>query len=107
MRVRKGGLGRFTRLFTRHLSLITRHFSSSLPAPRLSRYGKLIKETRFPALTRKAMTAAASAYLVTRRDDGFGDVYPLATGHRYTMGRAGTNRIVLKDDRCSREHAEI
>src|SRR5438445_13280374 len=53
------------------------------------------------------MSAPASAYLVTRRDDGFGDVYPLAMGHRYTMGRAGTNRIVLKDELCSREHAEI
>jgi Nif-specific regulatory protein len=53
------------------------------------------------------MSAPAAAYLVTRRDDGFGDVYPLAMGHRYTMGRAGTNRIVLKDDLCSREHAEI
>jgi Nif-specific regulatory protein len=53
------------------------------------------------------MTAPASAYLVTRRDDGFGDVYPLAKGHRYTMGRANTNRIVLKDDLCSREHAEV
>src|SRR5947208_7716286 len=53
------------------------------------------------------MSAPAAAYLVTRRDDGFGDVYPLAVGHRYTMGRAGTNRIVLKDDLCSREHAEV
>jgi transcriptional regulator with GAF, ATPase, and Fis domain len=53
------------------------------------------------------MTAPAAAYLVSRRDDGFGDVYPLAIGHRYTMGRAGTNRIVLKDDLCSREHAEV
>src|SRR5437870_13826414 len=53
------------------------------------------------------MTAPASAYLVTRRDDGFGDVYPLTMGHRYTMGRANTNRIVLKDDLCSREHAEV
>src|SRR5215472_5440456 len=53
------------------------------------------------------MTAAAAAYLVSRRDDGFGDVYPLAMGHRYTMGRAGTNRIVVKDDLCSREHAEV
>lgn len=53
------------------------------------------------------MTAPAAAYLVTRREDGFGDVFPLAVGHRYTMGRAGTNRIVLKDDLCSREHAEV
>ena len=47
------------------------------------------------------------AYLVVRRDDGFGDVYPLAAGQRYTLGRAATNRIVLKDDLCSREHAEV
>src|SRR5216684_2093987 len=53
------------------------------------------------------MAAAVSAYLVTRREDGFGDVFPLTVGHRYTMGRAGTNRIVLKDDLCSREHAEV
>jgi transcriptional regulator with GAF, ATPase, and Fis domain len=53
------------------------------------------------------MAAAASAYLVTRREDGFGDVFPLTVGHRYMMGRAGTNRIVLKDDLCSREHAEV
>jgi Nif-specific regulatory protein len=53
------------------------------------------------------MAAAASGYLVIRRDDGFGDVFPLASTHRYTLGRAGTNRIVLKDDLCSREHAEV
>ena len=47
------------------------------------------------------------AYLVVHRDDGFGDVYPLAAGQRYTLGRAATNRIVLKDDLCSREHAEV
>src|SRR4051812_4534996 len=48
-----------------------------------------------------------SAFLVVRRDDGFGDVYPLTDGTRYTMGRAPTNRIVLRDDLCSREHAEV
>jgi Nif-specific regulatory protein len=52
-------------------------------------------------------TAPASAYLVMRRDDGFGDVFPLVSSYRYTLGRAGTNRIVLKDDLCSREHAEV
>src|SRR5579862_3254801 len=52
-------------------------------------------------------TAGAAAYLVVRRDDGFGDVFPLTAGHRHTMGRATTNRIVLKDDLCSREHAEV
>src|SRR5205809_4687540 len=49
----------------------------------------------------------AAAYLVVRRDDGFGEVFPLQPGARYTLGRATTNRIVLKDELCSREHAEI
>jgi Nif-specific regulatory protein len=53
------------------------------------------------------MSAGTAAYLVVRRDDGFGDVFPLAAGQSYTMGRAPTNRIVLKDDLCSREHAEV
>ncbi|MCI0681100.1 MAG: sigma 54-interacting transcriptional regulator [Gemmataceae bacterium] len=46
-------------------------------------------------------------YLVLRRDDGYGDVFPLQAGQRFTMGRANTNRIVLKDELCSREHAEL
>jgi Nif-specific regulatory protein len=53
------------------------------------------------------MSAGTTAYLVVRRDDGFGDVFPLTPGQSYTLGRAPTNRIVLKDDLCSREHAEI
>jgi Nif-specific regulatory protein len=53
------------------------------------------------------MPQPPSAYLVARRDDGFGDVYPLHAGTRYTLGRAPTNRVVLRDDLCSREHAEV
>ena len=53
------------------------------------------------------MPGSSTAYLVVRRDDGFGDVYPLSPGTRYTLGRSPANRIVLKDDMCSREHAEI
>src|SRR6516162_9480896 len=53
------------------------------------------------------MPAGDTVYLVVRRDDGFGDVFPLTPGQRYTLGRAQTNRIVLKDELCSREHAEI
>jgi transcriptional regulator with GAF, ATPase, and Fis domain len=53
------------------------------------------------------MPAGGTVYLVVRREDGFGDVFPLVPGQRYTLGRAPTNRIVLKDDLCSREHAEI
>lgn len=53
------------------------------------------------------MSVASNAFLVVRREDGFGDVFPLVPGQTTTMGRAATNRIVLKDDLCSREHAEI
>jgi Nif-specific regulatory protein len=53
------------------------------------------------------MSAGATAYLVVRRDDGFGDVFPLTPGQTCTLGRAASNRIVLKDDLCSREHAEV
>jgi hypothetical protein len=54
-----------------------------------------------------AASAGTIAYLVVRCDDGFGDVFPLTAGQSYTVGRASTNRIVLKDDLCSREHAEV
>jgi Nif-specific regulatory protein len=53
------------------------------------------------------MSSGANAYLVIRRDDGFGEVYPLIEGQRCTLGRANTNSIVVKDDLCSREHAEV
>jgi Nif-specific regulatory protein len=53
------------------------------------------------------MAGGATAYLVVSREDGFGDVFPLTAGQTYTLGRAPTNRIVLKDDLCSREHAEV
>jgi Nif-specific regulatory protein len=53
------------------------------------------------------MADAKSAYLVSRQEDGFGDVYPLNAGERFTLGRAATNRVVLKDELCSREHAEV
>ena len=53
------------------------------------------------------MTAGSGPYLVTRREDGYGDVYPLQAGQRMTLGRANSNRIILKDELCSREHAEV
>jgi Nif-specific regulatory protein len=53
------------------------------------------------------MSSSTTAYLVVRRDDGFGDVFPLTPGQSCGLGRASTNRIVLKDDLCSREHAEV
>ncbi len=51
--------------------------------------------------------ASAKAFLVIRRPDGLGDVYALHAGQRYTLGRAKTNEIVLRDDLCSRAHAEV
>src|SRR5260370_41836508 len=53
------------------------------------------------------MGAAGAAYLVLRDTDGFGEVFALNPGERHTLGRATTNRIVLRDDLCSREHAEV
>jgi Nif-specific regulatory protein len=53
------------------------------------------------------MPTASTAYLVVKRDDGFGDVFQIVAGQRYNMGRATSNGIVLKDDLCSREHAEV
>jgi Nif-specific regulatory protein len=53
------------------------------------------------------MPGGATAYLVMKREDGYGDVFALHAPQRYTLGRATTNNIVLKDDLCSREHAEL
>jgi Nif-specific regulatory protein len=53
------------------------------------------------------MSKLPSAFLVARKDEGFGDVYPLQLGTRYALGRAPTNKVTLKDDLCSREHAEV
>lgn len=52
-------------------------------------------------------SAGVGPYLVNRRDDGYGDVLPLQAGQRYTLGRANNNRIVLKDELSSRDHAEV
>lgn len=57
---------------------------------------------------RGIMTASSTGpYLVIRREDGYGDVFPLDPAQRCMLGRATTNRIVLKDELCSREHAEV
>src|SRR5262245_35174259 len=53
------------------------------------------------------MSSVVEGFLVVRRDDGYGDVFPLTPGQRYSIGRATTSRIMLKDDVCSREHAEV
>lgn len=47
------------------------------------------------------------AYLVIREGNKWSDVFRLTPGRTVTLGRASTNQIVIKDDRCSRCHAEI
>src|SRR5262245_34484882 len=47
------------------------------------------------------------AYLVIREGTKWSDVYRLVPGRTVTIGRAGTNQIVIKDERASRQHAEI
>lgn len=47
------------------------------------------------------------AYLVIREGTKWSDVFRLTPGRTVTVGRASTNQIVIKDERCSRYHAEI
>ena len=47
------------------------------------------------------------AYLVIREGSKWSDVFRLVPGESVTIGRAPTNQIVLKDERCSRNHAEL
>jgi Nif-specific regulatory protein len=47
------------------------------------------------------------AYLVIREGAKWTDVFRLIPGQAVTIGRAPTNQIVIKDERCSRNHAEL
>ncbi len=47
------------------------------------------------------------AYLVIREGSKWTDVFRLVSGESVTIGRAPTNQIVIKDERCSRSHAEL
>ena len=47
------------------------------------------------------------AYLVIREGSKWTDVFRLVPGRTVTIGRGATNQIVVKDERCSRNHAEI
>jgi Nif-specific regulatory protein len=47
------------------------------------------------------------AYLVIREGSKWADVFRLVPGQAVTIGRAPTNQIVVKDERCSRCHAEL
>jgi Nif-specific regulatory protein len=47
------------------------------------------------------------AYLVIREGTKWTDVFRLVPGQAATIGRAPTNQVVIKDERCSRTHAEV
>ncbi len=47
------------------------------------------------------------AYLVVREGSKWADVFRLVPGQAVTIGRAPTNQVVVKDERCSRCHAEV
>ncbi|MCA9087419.1 MAG: sigma 54-interacting transcriptional regulator [Planctomycetaceae bacterium] len=46
-------------------------------------------------------------YLIVQRDAARIDVLELPQGGRVTIGRAPSNRIVLNDSKCSRQHCEL
>ncbi len=47
------------------------------------------------------------AYLVIRDGTAWNESYQLTPGQVTTIGRASTNRMVLRDDLCSRSHCEV
>lgn len=47
------------------------------------------------------------AYLVIREGSKWTDIFRLVPGRTVTIGRSATNQIVVKDERCSRNHAEV
>ncbi|MEN6457461.1 MAG: sigma 54-interacting transcriptional regulator [Thermoguttaceae bacterium] len=53
------------------------------------------------------MSQAQFAYLVIREGAKWSDVFRLVPGQSVTIGRAPTCQIVLKDERCSRNHVEV
>ncbi len=52
-------------------------------------------------------TDPRTAYLMLRDGASWRDVFRLTPGQVTTIGRAATNRIVLRDDICSRNHCEV
>lgn len=58
-------------------------------------------------VTRIHAPALDAAFLVVQRGAALLEVVELSQGGRLTVGRANTNRIVLQDPKCSREHCEI
>ena len=49
----------------------------------------------------------SNAYLIIREGSKWADVFRLVPGESVTIGRGPTNAILVKDERCSRNHAEV
>ena len=49
----------------------------------------------------------ALGYLIHREGTSGNNVFRLIPGEVVTIGRAPTNQVVVKDERCSRMHAEL
>ena len=47
------------------------------------------------------------AYLVARKGEIRGEFWSLEPGQKLTLGRSPDSRVVLRDDQCSRNHAEV
>ena len=60
-----------------------------------------------PTVEKSKAVTTELAYLVIREGSKWSDVFRLQPGHSVTIGRAPTNQVVLKDERCSRTHAEL
>ncbi|QDT35529.1 sigma 54-interacting transcriptional regulator [Thalassoglobus polymorphus] len=60
-----------------------------------------------PDVTRIHSSTSDPAYLIVQRGDALLEVVELPENGRLTVGRASSNRIVLQDPKCSREHCEI
>ena len=57
--------------------------------------------------TESKPTQEGTAFLVVREGRTWRDVFRLTPGQVTTIGRAPTNRIVVRDEICSRNHCEI
>jgi Nif-specific regulatory protein len=49
----------------------------------------------------------SNAYLIIREGSKWADVFRLNAGEKITIGRGPTNAVIIKDERCSRNHAEV
>ena len=50
---------------------------------------------------------SAASYLVVRDGNQWRDVFRLLPGQVTTVGRSSTNRVVVRDEVCSRNHCEV